>query len=177
MKEIGPPDRFFVSAAAGWLELGLFEEGLKELDLVRAGLQSDPRVGDLRWQLNCRLGRWEECLRVAHGLKKLHPERVDSWVHSAYAARRAPGGGLEEAKKILLAALDKFPKETIIPYNLACYECQLGLKEESLCWLAVALERGRKKDERKRLLEMALSDTDLEPIRKEVIELAQTYQV
>jgi hypothetical protein len=32
---------------------------------------------------------------------------------------------------LLLPALDRFPKEPTIPYNLACYACVLGRVEEA----------------------------------------------
>ena len=33
---------------------------------------------------------------------------------------------LNAARDILVASLSKFPREAIIYYNLACYDCQLG---------------------------------------------------
>ncbi len=177
MSEINPPDSFLVSAAAGWLGLGLFEDGLKELDAVSPALQDHPVVGDLRWNLNCRLGNWLECVAVGERLIKAHPERIEGWIHCAYATRRAPGGGLREARHILMATLDKFPEEALIPYNLACYDCQLGLHEEALVWLGVTLKRAGRKADRRRWLEMALQDDDLEPVREAVIRLAKPRAV
>ena len=177
MNDIDPPDRFLVSAAIGWLGLGMFEEGLKELDQVRPDLQDHLQVADVRWQLNCRLGRWDECATIGERLRRVHPDRVESWVHSAYAVRRAAGGGLKAAKKILVVAMEKFPDETIIPYNLACYDCQLGLCEECLCWLSIALKRSPNKTDRRRLIEMALADEDLDPAKTAIRELAETHKL
>jgi tetratricopeptide (TPR) repeat protein len=171
MSGIEPPDSFFVSSASGWLDFGLFEEGLKELDAVRPKFQNHPDVAALRWTLNSRLGRWKECAVVAERLIEVHPGNIEGWVQYAYATRRAPDGGLHEARRILLTALDRFPAEPIIPYNLSCYDCQLGLNEEALVWLALTLKRAGGKKDRRHWLEMALKDDDLEAVREAVQRL------
>ena len=60
--------------------------------------------------------------------------------------------------EILLDAKAKFPKEATIPYNLACYYCQLGEMEKAKCHLKKAFEidlNWRK---------AALEDEDLKPL-------------
>ena len=53
------------------------------------------------------------------------PDRAVGWLHHAYALRRATGGGLLAAFNALSPVADKFPDEATIPYNLACYTCQM----------------------------------------------------
>ena len=49
----------------------------------------------------------------------------------------------------------------IIPYNLACYACQLGRDAaETMDWFERALLVGDARE----MLEMALKDSDLEPV-------------
>ena len=72
------------------------------------------------------------------------------------ATRRAQS--IEAAKRILLEAVERLPKEPIPHYNLACYECQLGELEVAKARLAHAFEL----EPKCRL--MALDDDDLAPL-------------
>jgi hypothetical protein len=65
---------------------------------------------------------------------------------------------------VLLPVVDKFPKEYIIRYNLACYACQLGNLEEARHWLKKAIEMADPKEVKL----MALNDPDLKPLWKEL---------
>lgn len=64
----------------------------------------------------------------------------------------------------------KFPQEATIPYNLACYTCQMQRDAtETINWLEQALAAG----DRKEILAMAMRDPDLEPLRAEIAKLAK----
>ena len=65
-----------------------------------------------------------------------------------------------EAHDALLPAAHTFPEAWVVPYNLACYTCQLGLMEEARSWLEKAFELGDSKS----IKLMALEDPDLEPL-------------
>jgi hypothetical protein len=78
----------------------------------------------------------------------------------AYSLRRAKGGGLMVAREALSPVATQFPQEPTIPYNLACYDCQLGNLKEARQWLEKAFDIG----DSKRLKLMALDDPDLEPL-------------
>ena len=62
--------------------------------------------------------------QIAKRLKQFEPDNVQWTISLAYATRRAYS--VDVAMEILLNAVAKFPKEAAIPYNLACYYCQLG---------------------------------------------------
>jgi tetratricopeptide (TPR) repeat protein len=173
MKGLGPPESFFLSFAEGWLGLGLCEDGLRELGRLPTSLRRRPEVLELQWRLQSGLGRWTECRQTARQLVSIFPKRRQGWILLAYAARRSPGRGLETAKKILLKAVKKFPREMMIPYNLACYDCQLGLREECHRWLAEALDRAPREDGGKAFFTMALCDPDLEAVRPRILEMAR----
>ena len=68
-------------------------------------------------------------------------------------------GGMEEALSVLTGVAEKFPKEWMIPYNMACYLCQLERLAEAKPNLARALEIGGKG-----IRTAALSDEDLKPL-------------
>ena len=57
----------------------------------------------------------------------------------------------------------------VIPYNIACYACQLGDYDEAREWLIKAFEL----EDAKRLLKTALADTDLKPMHDEIKRIAE----
>jgi len=164
--ELAPPDTHFISAALGWLALGNPAEARAELDGVCPAHQQHPAILNLRWGICAELADWPGALHAARCLAEVAPERASTWLHLAYALRRVPEGGLAAAQEILRPALDRFPKEAIILYNLACYACQLGEMADARRWLDHAFQRGHP-DHLKR---MALADDDLKPFWNEVRE-------
>jgi hypothetical protein len=95
------------------------------------------------------------------------PDRASGWLHQAYALRRVPEGGLQQAWEALLPAYEKFPQEATIPYNLSCYACQLGQLDDARQWLKRAVASGGKE----RIKHMALGDSDLEPLWGEIAHI------
>ncbi len=162
-----PPDTHYLNAAIGWLGLGRRDDARAELERISPALQDHPEVLETWWLLHAEERRWETALEVARKLLRVAPELASGWLHQAYALRRAPGGGLEQASEALKPAAEKFPREPIIPFNLACYACQLQQLDEARRWLRRALRLGGR-DEIKR---MALQDADLEPLWEEIRQL------
>ena len=66
---------------------------------------------------------------------------------------------MEQALEVLDGVLEEFPKEWMIPYNMACYLCQLERLNEAKSRLAKALEIGGKG-----IRTAALGDEDLLPL-------------
>lgn len=155
-----PPDTFYLSAAAGWLGLGNWKEALAELDKISPAARSHPEVAQARYGVCASAGQWDSAAEIAAALLERFPADPQVWISAAYATRRKPGGGIEQAKDILLRARRRFPKEAIIAYNLACYECQLNRLEEALQWLDRAFECGSPAAIR----DLALRDDDLKPL-------------
>ena len=160
MQKLEPPDTHHFSAAIGWLELGNVAEARAELAHISSGRQEHPDVLEVRWSVAAEEKRWEEGLQVAQALLRCAPKRSSGWLHQAYALRRVPGGSVQKAWEALLPAFDKFPKEPTIPFNLACYACQLRQLEAARDWLKRAAAVGGKE----KIKRMALSDSDLEPL-------------
>jgi len=153
------PDRHFTSAAEGWLELGDAEEAARELARVSPEQQGHPDALELRWRLCAHRTEWEEALTIARALTAAAPELVEGWIHQSYTLhelQRTP-----EAWSSLLSVASRFPEESIIPYNLACYACQMGDLAVARDWLQRAV-RLRSKDE---IRSLAMNDPDLAPLR------------
>jgi len=167
MQSLGPPDTHFLSAAAGWCELGSIAEAKVELERIAPVLRHHPDVLEVRWRIHAQEKNWEEGLAAAEKLVEVAPQRSAGWLHRAYALRRAQRGGLQAAWDVLLPAVEKFPKEPIIPYNLSCYACQLGRLDQARQWLQRAVKVAGKE----KIKFMALNDDDLAPLWEEIKKL------
>jgi len=165
------PDPFHLDAAVGWMMLGNHQEAVLELGKLTPASRQEPDVLELEWSIHASAQQWDNALHTARMLMAVAPERPAAHVHQAYSLRRVTGGGLQRAYEALLPAADKFPKESIIPYNLACYTAQMGNLAEAWNWMIKATERAEPSGQIKK---MALADPDLEPlwdrIRKEFLD-------
>ena len=158
MSKLDFPDCHFASAAEGWLELGNTVESSLELARVSLGARNHPEVLELRWRLYAQQTRWNDALEVAHALTQLAPDRVEGWIHQSYTLHELQR--TQEAWTSLLAVVAQFPEESIIPYNLACYACQMGDLAVARDWLQRAVKLRSKEEIRT----LALGDPDLLPL-------------
>ena len=164
------PDVHHLRAAVGWLELGSAHETLVELEKLDASRQLHPSVLETRWLALAQLQRWEPAADTARALIAAAPERAVGWLHRSYALRRVRGGGLQAAYDALLPVAHQFPREPTIPYNLACYTCQLQRDSaETFAWLEKAVVAG----EGEEIFRMALSDPDLAPLHAQIAQRAK----
>ncbi|MEN9678170.1 MAG: hypothetical protein RIS76_4066 [Verrucomicrobiota bacterium] len=159
------PDRHFALAAEGWFELGQFEDALEELARVSPSSRGNPEVLELHWRILAQRGEWTEALEIANRMTEAAPNRAEGWIHRSFTLHELRR--TQEAWTILLPVAPQFPEESIIPYNLACYACQLGELQAAQDWLKRAA-RMRPKNEIK---VMALQDPDLAPLRDYVQKL------
>jgi len=157
-----PPDSHRVNAALGWLDLGNPREAAAELAQLAPAVQAHPEVLEARWRLCAAERRWADALAVARAQVTVAPDDPTGWVNQSYALHELRRTA--EARDLLLPKAAEFPRQSIIPYNLACYACQLGDLEEARRWLRRFLQL-RSKDELRRL---ALNDQDLRPLWPEI---------
>jgi hypothetical protein len=167
MPKLEPPDTHYFLAAVGWFELSNLAEARAELAQVSPPQQEHPDVLELRWAISAEEKHWDEALAVAQALLCRAPKRSSGWLHQAYALRRVADGGIQKALDALLPAFDKFPKELTIPFNLSCYACQLRQLDLARDWLNRAVAVGGKE----KIKQMALKDSDLEPLWPEIRQL------
>lgn len=166
MLKLEPPDCHFVNAAIGWVELGNPQEARAELERVSSKYFQHPEVLEARWQILAGERRWKDALVVAKRLVELTPENVTGWIHQSFCLHELKR--TQEAYIELLPAQKLFPKVSVIPYNLACYACQLSDFSDAKRWLKKAL----KLSDLKTIREMALDDPDLEPMHEEIRDWA-----
>lgn len=158
MQPLPYPDDRRLEAVQGWLMLGDVASARAELEEMSAVSRGRPEVLELEWSLHSTALQWQAAFDVAQRLIEVAPDRPFGWIHRAYALRRMPGGGLAQAWAALRPAHDRFPRQFLIPYNLACYAAQMGKTDEAWDWLQCAIDIGG----RSLIKRMALADTDLE---------------
>ena len=156
---LDPTNQIYLDAAVGWLGLGNPSEASIEVDRIALEYKTHPDVLEVRWEVSGRRQQWEEALAIADSLVVGHPERSSGWLHRSYCLHEL--ARTLEAWNKLIPAVDRFPKEVTIPYNLACYACQLGNLKQAEEWLEkAAVLRGRSA-----IKKLAAQDDDLEPMR------------
>ena len=155
---MSPADQRCFLAAQGWLELGDWKSAEQELEELTPKPLASVEVLDLRWLILAKGERWNDAVEVARKLARLAPDKADSFINLAYALHELKR--TEEARDILLPVVAKFSKVWTIPYNLACYDAQLGDLAEARDWLAQAFRLGNAKE----LKAQAADDPDLAPL-------------
>lgn len=162
MRELQPPELHYLRAASGWLDLGLPEEARFELQKIGGAAARHLEVLALRWELSARAGCWEEALEIAQQMVAADESDAAGWINRSYALHELRR--TTEARESLLPALPRFPDVGLIPYNLACYACQMGDIGAARGWLREAIRL----DGRTVVLDRAAQDADLVALRGEL---------
>ena len=146
--------------ALGFLELGMPEDALGELDELTA---ANSTALHLRVDALFRLQRWHDASAICLPMTEEEPSDPGWWIQAAYALRRS--SSIQEAEVILRAGLTRHPAHALMFYNLACYSCVQQRTDEALRLLgkAVAIDP-------ETMLAMAGRDSDLEPLRPWILE-------
>ncbi len=162
MPKLEPPDSHHVSAALGWLELGNPNEAKAELGRLPVDLRECPEALFVRWEIEAKEKDWGNSLETARALIAAAPDEPDGWIKQSYSLHELKR--TQEAWDGLAAVEPRFPKVSIIPYNLACYACQLADSAEAMRRLGQAIKLGGKDQ----IKSMALKDLDLKPLWDEI---------
>lgn len=166
MADLEWPDHHHVNATTGWLMLGNVREARAEFEKLSAPSRRKPPVLGLEWSLLARERRWADACVVAEAQLVATPDDPEPWIHRSFALHELQR--TREAFDSLLPAAVRFPKEGTIPYNLACYACQLGDLAGARRWLARARAPGETPAAKLRRLRAALQDPDLQPLWPEI---------
>lgn len=162
MQPLVSPDAHHVSAADGWLDLGAPNEAELELAKVSPANREHPSVLGLRWRILASRGLWAESVEFARQIVDLYPQEPDGWIHQSFALHELKR--TKEAFDLLRGQAERFPAVMTIPYNLACYACQLGNLPDARHWLRKAVQSS----DRTAVRSMALKDNDLEALWEEI---------
>jgi predicted Zn-dependent protease len=162
MKSFNSQDAMHLNAAEGWLGLGSPIEANDELEKIAPEMRLHPEVLMVRYEVYAQEKRWDACVFVASTIVKLEPESSFGWVHRSFALHELKR--TKEALNNLLPALEYFPEEITIRYNLACYECVLGNLPQAKLRLAETLNLAQSQKCFDEWHSGALADKDLEPL-------------
>ncbi len=116
-----------LDAAAGYLELEMFEDATSELAGIPVAAPHARQLLGMRALVSQAAGNWELMGEAAGELVRQWPDDSNHWIWLAYAMRRSHS--LAEAEDVLLAALKHHETEPVIHFNLSCYAAQLGKLE------------------------------------------------
>jgi uncharacterized protein HemY len=170
MKPLGFPDSHYLSAAHGWLELGLVPEAEAELERLAPAHRQHPEVLRLLCRVAWENQRWRQCAEAARSLAQAAPEDSTGWVYLAHSLHQL--GRTAEAYQLLSQVQDIAKPDPGMALGLSCLACCLGHWEESQDWLARAFELAAQPHEREQLKERALVEPALAPLRDIIQHLA-----
>lgn len=143
--------------AAGFIELGMFEDAVKELNAVVLHERESPSVLTVWIDVHMHTSSWENVIVISEKLTRASPADDKGWVSWAFALREL--NRIEEARAVLLEAMPLHGKSCdLLHYNLACYECLLGNLPAAKRYLKTATQKD------KHWKEAALDDPDLEAL-------------
>lgn len=151
-------DIHHLRAAEGWLQLGNCEEALAELDNIAPLYRAHPDVLALRWEIYRRAKKWDYALAVAEGLAEAAPNDPRGWIklcQTLYFTKK-----VQQAYDLATLKLRDFLSHWEFHYDIACYACLLGKRQEAEDFLKKAMELG----DAKQVTLLARADKDLEAL-------------
>ncbi|MFH1066371.1 MAG: hypothetical protein V1746_00465 [bacterium] len=126
------PDAAFyrrLSACQGYLQLGMPNEALEELDSLPVSLQKRPETMHLRAWVLMKEKEWTRALEVAENLCKMFPYVPVPFLDAAYCLHELHK--TNDAREKLLKGPPELNRYPTFHYNLACYEAKLGLVDSA----------------------------------------------
>jgi tetratricopeptide (TPR) repeat protein len=166
MKSLEQADRVHLNAAEGWFGLGDLVSASDELEKITPAFRAHPAVLLMRCKIYQAAKKWGYIIEISQTLVEQLPKLAEAWIHRSYALHES--NRTREAFDLLLPAAKKFPKLPVIPYNLACYACQLGKLEDAMKQIEQAIDLADKKND---IRLDALEDPDLEPLWLQIGDL------
>jgi len=130
--------RRILREAEGYLELGMPDHALKNLDRITDPATFRGQALYLRGEALRALRRHREALSHLEEAADLAPSNVQIWVALGWCYKRA--GKIHLAVEALERAIDVQPSMPLLHYNLACYLSLAGEKRRAVRELATAIE-------------------------------------
>ena len=151
-----------LNAADGWLGFDNVIEADKELKQITPTMQRHPEVLARRCEMFAKAECWLKCEEVAEEIILLEPESTFGWIRRSFALHEQDLTAT--AREKLLPAVDLFPDDITIRYNLACYECVLGNMSQAKLHLAEAFNLAHNQHCTDEWKSQMLGDPDLKPL-------------
>ena len=127
-----------LQAAGGWLDLGLPQEAVQELAGVDDAHRLDFEVLALHVRVCRHLENWTRMLNLGRLLTDVRPHLASGALATAMATRHLHGP--DRALGILMDAVEDYPHEAAVYYDLACCEAASGCLDNARLWLKEAFK-------------------------------------
>jgi predicted Zn-dependent protease len=165
LEKLTGPARLHLDAAQGWMYLQAWNEALQEIGQITDEFRHHFDVLESRYQLHILTNNWPLAEQTARTISELFPNDLFGWLNLALVMNEL--GRAHEARDLLLSVVDRFPNQYIVPYQIACYCCQAGCREEAKTWLSRAFALTDDKE----VKTMALEDRELQPLWENIVRL------
>jgi predicted Zn-dependent protease len=146
-----------LSAAQGFLDLGLPKEALKELSALGERYAEQNELLQMRMTIHIRLKQWKLALELAQMLCTRLQDDPHPFLDAAFCLHEM--GRTADAKAVLIGGPSSLAKVPVFFYNMACYEAQLGNVGVARDLLDLAIDQDAD------LKILAKTDPDLAPLR------------
>ncbi len=113
-----------ITAADGFLDLGMLDEAWEQLDDIEPRRRADQEVLAMRLRILERMGRFEMGAEIARGAVRAHPDEMDLWLLGSRQVRAAEG--IDVALEFLLGSGERFTSKAAYWFELGYLHCQLG---------------------------------------------------
>jgi tetratricopeptide (TPR) repeat protein len=127
-----------IEAATGYLLLDMHRQALEQLASIR------PESTDERFQVCLLKGEayrglsdWPAAINEFLACEELQPASLEALMGLAWCYKRTDR--LPDAIRAMQRAYQSHPDEPVVLYNLSCYFCLAGQKEQCLSWLGRAM--------------------------------------
>lgn len=141
----------------GYLELGMADEALSELEGMSVVRKKTERYGELLLATQMMLKDWSDAADTAQRLCVMNSKETGYFIHAAFCLHEI--GDTEGAMRRLMSGPRELMKDALYHYNLACYQAVLGDLEMAGSSLSRSFELDAK------LRAVAMEDEDLVGVR------------
>ncbi|MGE9271427.1 MAG: tetratricopeptide repeat protein [Verrucomicrobiales bacterium] len=142
-----------LQTAVGWLELGLPEDALRELEGLSARDRMQQQALEVKLVAQMKAGHWNGGADTGRLLCLRDPQEPRFFIHAAYCLHET--GDTVAARNFLMKGPSNLMEEPLFHYNIACYYAVLGEAQQARVHLtkAFAMDEG--------LRDVAEKDQDL----------------
>jgi len=163
---LGERDKRCLEAACGSLKCDEWDDALTELEDMKMEVRLHPEVLAVAVQAQGAVSKSDHTHLLSLILLLLAPDRVESWLAAATAARHATSAGANSELITLLKASHRHPRDWRLAYQIACFFCRQGDLAGTREFLALAEEQGGSDE-----LEMMIwEEPDLEAYQHEMLK-------
>ena len=136
MITIEPVNEF--EPVAGYLELGMVDDAIAELEQVPSTKKKTERYSELLLAAQMMQQDWNKAAETARILCKMSPKSGIYYIHGAFSLHEI--GDTQAALQLLMQGPKSLLSDPLYHYNSACYHAILGNTPPAINFLKKAIE-------------------------------------